>query len=209
MPGLEGAKEEADKAATGRTHSMEPLTPKDLWSLSMYETVRDQFRKDVIAARRARRVQVGPSMTFVFENRMTVKFQAQEILRMERITHPSEVAEELERFNSLLPRPGELSATLLVDLTGTDLEVKSRLANLYGLRDHVFLEVAGGRVKGSLDPDREEPGRASAVRCVRFAVPDAQVLLRGPAVLVIDHSRYAHRAELPEPVRRSLAQDLT
>src|SRR5882672_6915871 len=79
---------------------MQPLTPKDLWPLPVYEGVRDQFRKEVIAAKKDRRVQVGPSMTFVFENRTTVKFQVQEILRIERITGPEEVAEELEGFRS-------------------------------------------------------------------------------------------------------------
>ena len=188
---------------------MQPLTPKDLWPLPVYEGVRDQFRKEVIAAKKDRRVQVGPSMTFVFENRTTVKFQVQEILRIERITGPEEVAEELEGFNTMLPGPGELSATLMIELTGADAEVKARLATLFGLRDRVWLEVGGARVKGELEPDREEPGRVSAVQYVRFKVPDAHALLRGPANLVIDHANYAYRTELPEAARRSLAQDLS
>jgi len=187
---------------------MKPLTPSDLWPLPVYEGVRERFRGEVIAAKRDRRVQVGSFMTFVFENRTTVKFQAQEILRIERITDPAQVAEELDGFNSMLPGPGELSATLLIELTGTDAEVKARLASLYGLRDHVFLEVAGTRLQGKLDPGREEPGRVSAVQYLRFPVPDAQAFLRGPAFLVIDHPQYGRRTELPEAVRRSLAQDL-
>ena len=188
---------------------MQPLTPKDLWPLPVYEGVRDQFRKEVIAAKKDRRVQVGPSMTFIFENRTTVKFQVQEILRIERITGPEEVAEELEGFNTMLPGPGELSATLMIELTGADAEVKARLATLFGLRDRVWLEVGGARVKGELEPDREEPGRVSAVQYVRFKVPDPPALLRGPANLVIDHPNYAYRTELPEAARRSLAQDLS
>ena len=188
---------------------MKPLTPSDLWPLPVYEGVRERFRGEVIAAKRDRRVQVGSFMTFVFENRTTVKFQAQEILRIEGITDPAQVAEELDGFNGMLPGPGELSATLLIELTGTDAEVKARLATLYGLRDHVFLEVAGTRLQGKLDPDREEPGRVSAVQYVRFPVPDAQAFLRGPAFLVIDHPQYGRRTELPEATRRSLAQDLT
>src|SRR5467141_2821135 len=166
---------------------MQPLTPQDLWPLPVYEGVRDQFRKEVIAVKKDRRVQVGPSMTFVFENRTTVKFQVEEILRIERITGPEEVAEELEGFNTMLPGPGELSATLMIELTGTDPEVKARLAEFFGLRDHVWLEVAGTRLKGELEPNREEPGRVSSVQYVRFRVPDAQALLRGPATAVIDH----------------------
>lgn len=187
---------------------MEHLTAKDLWPLGVYEGVRDAFRKEVMAAKKDRRVQVGPSMTFVFENRLTVKFQVQEILRIERISEPSQVREELEGFNTMLPGKGELSATLLIELVGGDAEVKAELARLFGLRDHIWIEVAGARRKGELEPNREEPGRVSAVQYVRFPVPDAQALVRGPAALAIDHPAYSHRAELSEAVRRSLAQDL-
>src|SRR4030088_3082571 len=106
---------------------MQPLTPKDLWPLPVYEGVRDQFRREVIAAKQDRRVSVGPSMTFVFENRLTVKFQAQEILRVEGITSEEGVREELEGFNGMLPGNGELSATLLIELRGSDPEVKAEL----------------------------------------------------------------------------------
>jgi len=109
----------------------------------------------------------------------------------------------------MLPGPGELSATLMIELTGTDAEVKARLATLFGLRDRVWLEVGGARVKGELEPDREEPGRVSAVQYVRFKVPDVPALLRGPARLVIDHPHYRYQTELPEAARRSLAQDLS
>jgi hypothetical protein len=187
---------------------MQPLTPNDLWPLPLYEGVRERFRKEVIAAKQDRRVQVGPEMTFIFENRTTVKFQVQEILRIERITEAAQVAEEVEGFNSMLPGPGELSATLMIELTGSDEEVKARLARLFGLRDHVWLEVGDTRVKGELEPNREEPGRVSSVQYVRFKVPDAAALLRGPATLVIDHPSYDHRAALADAVRRSLAQDL-
>jgi hypothetical protein len=188
---------------------MQHLTTSDLWPLNVYEGVRDQFRKEVIAAKQDRRVQVGPSMTFVFENRLSVKFQVQEILRIERITQPAQVAEELEGFNTMLPGHGELSATLMIELTGSDAAVKAELAGLFGLRDHVWLEIAGARHQGELEPDREEPGRVSAVQYVRFPVPDAQALLRGPAFLVIDHPRYNHRTALSDASRRSLGQDLT
>lgn len=188
---------------------MQPLKTSDLWPLPVYEGVRNQFRKEVIEAKHDRRVTVGPWMTFIFENRLTVKFQVQEILRIERIDKPEQVAEELEGFNTMLPGPGELSATLMIELRGTDAEVKAELARLYGLRDHLWLEIAGKRLKGEMEPGREEPGRgAAAVQYLRFKIPDAQALLRGPAALVVDHPAYSHRAELADAVRRSLAQDL-
>src|SRR5947209_9912793 len=122
---------------------MRKLQVRDLWPLPIYEGVRDQFRREVIAAKEVRRVTVGPSMTFVFENRLTVKFQVQEILRAERIASDEQVREELEGFNTMLPGPGELSATLLIELSGSDAEVKAELARLTGLGDHMWLEVAG------------------------------------------------------------------
>jgi hypothetical protein len=185
------------------------LSTNDLWPLPVYEGVREQFRREVIEAKKNRRVQVGPIMSFVFENRLTVKFQVQEILRIERIAEPAQVAEEIEGFNTMLPGDGELSATLMIELQGSDDAVKAELARLYGLRDHVWLELSGKRIKGFVEPGREEPGRVSAVQYVRFKVPDAKALAAGPAALVIDHPAYTHRTELPEPVRRSLAQDLS
>ena len=189
---------------------MKPLTANDLWPAPVYEGVREQFRKEVIEAKKDRRVPVGPFMSFVFENRLTVKFQVQEILRAERITDPGQVAEEVEGFNTMLPGPGELSATLLIELRGSDAEVKEELSHLYGLSKHLWLEVGGKRLPGEMEPGREEPGRgAAAVQYLRFKVPDAQALLRGPAAIVIDHPRYNHRAGLSDGTRRSLAQDLT
>ena len=188
---------------------MKPLTPSDLWPLPVYEGVRDQFRKEVIEAKKHRRVTVGPYMTFIFENRLTVKFQIQEILRIERITGPEQVAEEVEGFNTMLPGPGELSATLLIELRGADAEVKGALQKLYGISRHIWLEVGGKRIAGVVEEGREEPARgAAAVQYLRFKGVDAAALERGPAALVIDHPAYEHRTELNAETRRSLAQDL-
>jgi hypothetical protein len=185
------------------------LTPGDLWPLPVYEGVRAQFRAEVIEAKKHRRVSVGPHMTFIFENRLTVKFQVQEILRIEKISEPAHVADELEGFNTMLPDPGELSATLFIELTGTDEAVKAELVKLYGLSKHLWLEVAGQRFAGEVEPGREEESRgAAAVQYLRFKVKDAQALTKGPASLIVDHPHYHHRVELPEDVRRSLAQDL-
>ncbi len=187
---------------------MKSLTTNDLWPNAAYEGVRDRFRKEVIEAKKDRRVAVGPWMTFVFENRLTVKFQIQEILRIERIAEPAQVAEEVRGFNTMLPGEGELSATLLIELRGPDDEVKAQLVKLYGLSRHLWLEVAGRRIAGEMESGREEPGRgAAAVQYLRFKVPDPQALRQGPASLVVDHPEYSHRTDLPDAVRSSLWQD--
>jgi uncharacterized protein DUF3501 len=187
---------------------MRKLELKDLWPLPVYEGVRHQFRREVIAAKQARRISVGPFMTFVFENRLTVKFQVQEILRAERISDQAQVQVELEGFNGMLPGSGELSATLLIELSGSDREVKGQLARLTGLGDHLWLEVGGSRARAAMEDGRDDGQRISAVQYVRFPVPDLAALQRGPAALVVDHPAYTHRQELPEAGRRSLAQDL-
>jgi hypothetical protein len=187
---------------------MQPLTTNDLWPLPVYEGVRDQFRSEVIAAKQHRRVGVGPFLGLIFENRLTVKFQIQEILRIERITAPEAVREELEGFNEMLPGKGELSATLLIELQGEDAAVKAQLAKLSGLADHVWLEVAGARTRAIFEGGRDDGSRVSAVQYLRFLVGSREKLEAGPAAIVIDHPQYRHRQELTEATRRSLAQDL-
>jgi hypothetical protein len=146
-------------------------------------------------------------MTFVFENRLTVKFQVQEVLRVERIDSEEAIAEELAGFNTMLPGAGELSATLLIELSGSDAEVKAELARLSGLGEHVWLEVAGTRVRGNFDPGRDDGRRFSAVQYVRFPVGGSIDPAR-PVALVIDHPNYSHRTELGVEARKSIAADL-
>jgi hypothetical protein len=186
------------------------LEPKDIWPAPVYEGVRQQFRAELIEAKKHRRVSVGPVMDFLFENRLTVKFQVQEILRAEKITDPAQVAEELEGFNTMLPGPGELFATLMIAFSGSEAEVRKELQQLYKVTQHIWLEIQGRPIQADVEPGREEEERgAAAVQYMRFRVPDAQALQNGPAFLIVDHPRYNHRTELPESVRRSLAQDLS
>jgi hypothetical protein len=190
---------------------MQKLQQTDLWPLPVYEAVRDQFRREVIAAKQHRRVSVGPFITLLFENRLTVKFQVQEILRVERISAPEAIHEELEGFNEMLPDAGQLSATLLIELLGSEPEVAAELRRLTGLGEHVWLELGGARVKGRFDVGRDDGKRISAVQYVRFAAgPHLAALLdeSKPAALVIDHPNYSHRTPLSMDARRSLARDL-
>ena len=192
---------------------MEALTQRDLWPLAVYEGVREQFRREVIAAKKDRRITVGPVMTFVFENRLTVKFQVQEILRAEKIAAPEHVQEELAGFNEMLPSSEELSATLMVELVGPENEVAAQLTKLTGMGKHVFFELGGKRWQARFDGDRDDGRRLAAVQYVRFPVGEnaAQKLsdLSMPASLIIDHPNYRHTLVLNEGQRRSLARDLT
>lgn len=190
---------------------MNPLTEKDLWPLPVYERVRDEFRREVIAAKQYRRVALGPVMTLIFENRLTVKFQVQEILRTERISSPEGIAEELVGFNDLVPGPGELSATLMIELRGAEEFDAAELQRLTGFSRHLQLELGFRRIPARGEEGRDDGRRISAVQYLRFPVGDAARALADlaqPAALVADHPSYSHRAPLSDDVRRSLAADL-
>ena len=191
--------------------SIRPVTLDDVVGLERYEAVRDDVRRRIIALKKARRVSVGPELTFVFENHHTVYFQIQEMLRAERITDLDAVRAELDVYNALLPAPGELSATLLIEITD-QADVAARLLAFLGIDEHVALVVGEQRVPAVFEPGRSREDRLSAVQYVRFPLPpaaraafaDAAV----PVRLVVDLPAYRHEAVVAGAVRASLAADL-
>jgi hypothetical protein len=191
--------------------SIRPVTLDDVVGLERYETVRDDVRRRIIALKRARRLSVGPELTFVFENHDTVSFQIQEMLRAERITDLDAVRAELEVYNALLPLPGELSATLLIEITD-QADVAGRLLELVGIDEHVVLVVGGQRIAAVFEPGRSREDKLSAVQYVRFSLTAAaRAAFADPSVpvrLVVDHPRYRHEAEIAGAVRASLTADL-
>ena len=170
------------------------------------------MRRRIISLKRGRRVSVGPEVTFVFENHDTVFFQIQEMLRTERITDLDAVREELAVYNALLPQPGELSATMLIEITQQE-RVAERLLGLLGIDESVSLHVGlRHRVAAVFEPGRSKADKLSAVQYVRFPLPpaaraeflDADVAAR----LVIDHPNYHGETALEGAVRASLCDDV-
>ena len=189
---------------------MKKLSPADIWPASVYEGARTDFRAKVIAHKRARRVEVGPFMTFIFEDRLTVKFQVQEILRAEKVTQPEHIAEEVAGFNTMLPDDGALSATLLIS-SASDAEAVERLSSLVGLRERVALWIAGEEVRAVFDPDRENDHKVSAVQYLTFALSErarAAFLGGAGARLLVTHVNYEYGFDLSETVCNSLRNDL-
>jgi hypothetical protein len=193
---------------------VQPLTAADILDLRAYERVRDDFRRQVRARRQARRVALGPIVSVVFESVDTVRFQVQEMARVEKIATDEGIDAELEVYNRLLPSPGELSATLFIELT-SDAELRSWLPRLLGIESCLVVELEG------VDPVRsvaeEEHGRSltraditPAVHYLRLPFRPEQVraLAAGPAALAIDHPAYAHRTELTAETRAALVADL-
>ncbi|MGN6182215.1 MAG: DUF3501 family protein [Thermoanaerobaculia bacterium] len=179
--------------------------------LGDYERRRDEIRPRAIAARSLRRVELGPHATVAFENRETVAYQIQEMLRTERIAKDAEVEHEIETYSDLLPSSDELSATMMFEFTSPDTRAL-HLHELVGFEEHLRLEFDGaGATSAFFDRRQLDADRISAVQFVRFAINDAQrdALASGARVmLVADHPKYAHTAELKLETARALASDL-
>jgi hypothetical protein len=192
---------------------MKRIEPAEIMNLHEYEKARAARRAEIIALKAKRRVQVGRYLSFVFENRDTVWFQIQEMVRAERLVDDVKIAEEVDVYNDLLPKPGKLAATMMIEIADA-AEVKPVLDRLLGIdtRDYVRLEIGPHVVIGKFEAGRsdEELGKISAVHFVRFplsvearrAFPDASV------ALVVEHPNEHARTVLSEETRRSLAEDL-
>ncbi|HXG22637.1 MAG TPA: DUF3501 family protein [Methylomirabilota bacterium] len=191
---------------------MKKVTLDEIMGLERYERVREEFRRRIIALKKNRRVPVGDRITFVFENHDTVLFQIQEMLRTERITDLDKVRFEVEVYNELVPEEGELSATMLIEITEQE-QIRPELVRLIGIDKSVSLHV-GDRyaIPGVFEAGRSKEDNISAVQYVRFSLPlDARVAFRDeqqPVWLVIDHPNYQAQTILTPEVRRSLAVEL-
>ncbi|HKC26205.1 MAG TPA: DUF3501 family protein [Thermoanaerobaculia bacterium] len=194
---------------------MQKLELSDVKNLQEYELIRDDFRRHVIEEKAKRRVLLGPKISLVFENRLTVLAQVQEMCRIERIARPEKVQEELDVYNTLLPGAGELAATLFIEIADP-AAIQRELDALIGLADGraLFLELNGRRVAARFSEGESRPDRIAAVQYVKFPVGEAptdrEALAAGeaPVLLRAEHPRYRAVAELSEETRRELARDL-
>ena len=193
---------------------MKPLTPEDLLSLDEYEQQRQAYRSRMIALKQRRRVALGPLITLVFENRETLRFQIQEMIRAERILQPTKVQDELDVYNELLPAANELSATLLIEITEA-ATMKEWLDRFMGLdHGHTVAIMAGGEsVFGEFEGGHSHETKISAVHFVRFrpseAMKQAFADLRQPVSLTVDHNGYRETAHVPGILREEWLADLS
>lgn len=192
---------------------MQKLTPADLMTLERYARERQDFRARVIAHKKTRKLAVGPNTTWLFEDRLTIQYQVQEILRTEKIFEPEGIAEELEAYNPLIPDGRNWKVTLLIEYPDPTTR-PAQLARLKGIEDRCFVQVADfARVYAIADEDleRENEEKTSSVHFLRFEFTDAMVasLRAGAAITVgIDHPNYAHAIEaLPAAARAALLAD--
>lgn len=193
---------------------MKTLTPEDILSIEEYEKQRESFRSRIIALKQRRRISVGRMITLVFENRETLRFQVQEMIRAERILEPAKVQDELDVYNELLPTAQELSATLLIEITEATA-MKEWLDRFMGLDlgRTVAIIAAGESVFGRFEGGHSHETKISAVHFVRFRpssiMKQAFADLRQPVSLMVDHNGYRETVPVPANLREEWLSDLS
>lgn len=192
---------------------MKPLTRDELYSLEEYAELRPRYRAQVMEHKKNRTVPVGAHATLYFEDRMTIQYQVQEMLRVERIFEPEGIEDELGAYNPLIPDGANLKATFMLEYS--DVEERRRaLAQLIGVEDRVWLKAGGETVWAIADEDldREDETKTSSVHFLRFELDEAQcraVKEGGDIAVGIDMDAYRHSVDpLPENVRAALTADL-
>ncbi|MCD6681693.1 MAG: DUF3501 family protein [Burkholderiaceae bacterium] len=193
---------------------MAKLTRDSLLTLEAYARARADMRSKVLEHKKNRKVPLGAHVTLLFEDEQTVRYQVQEMLRIERIFEDEGIQHELDAYNPLIPDGTNLKATMLIEYE--DVEQRRReLARLVGIEDRVWVRVDGGEKVYAIadeDLDRSTEEKTSAVHFLRFELdPTTIAALKAGAALGagVDHQNYPAQAEpLPDAVRDSLAADL-
>jgi recombinational DNA repair ATPase RecF len=189
---------------------MKKIILDDILGFSAYEKVREQFRQGIIERKKARRVAVGDKISLVFENRDTVIFQIQEMLRAERIADLDKIREEIDVYNELIPGAGELSATMFLEIED-QTHLRDSLLKFLGIDEALSFKIGSYTVAGQFEEGRSKEDKISAVQYVRFRLDsDAQNALIGGvrAELTVNHKNYQASQVLSPEQQKSLAQDL-
>jgi hypothetical protein len=193
---------------------MNKLSRDDLFSLEQYAEARPAFREKVLEHKKNRRLDLGTNAALYFEDRLTMQYQVQEMLRIERIFEAEGINEELEAYNPLIPDGTNWKATFMVEFPDI-AERKAMLTQLVGIEDRVYVHVADfERVYAIADEDleRADEKKTSAVHFLRFELPPEQIAaLKSGASLIagIDHENYhVEVSPVPDNIRASLVNDL-
>lgn len=192
---------------------MKQLTRNDLYSLEKYSEIKTDFRARVMEHKKHRRVPVGEHATLYFEDALTMQYQVQEMLRLERMFEPEAIQDELDVYNPLIPNGSNWKATFMVEYDDVE-ERKKALAQLIGIENTVWVRVGNFDKVFAIaneDLDRTAPDKTSAVHFMRFELTAEMVaaVKQGAAIKAgIDHPAYKREIELPEDKRDSLAGDL-
>jgi hypothetical protein len=192
---------------------MPAIARDSLLTLEAYAKERSAFRARVLAHKRNRIVHLGPHVTLLFEDELTIRYQIQEMLRIEKTFDEAGIQQEVDAYNPLVPDGSNLKATMLLEYEDADAR-HAALAQLRGIEDHVFMRVAGFPVVRAIadeDLDRENDDKTSAVHFVRFELTPAMIAAfkaDTPVALSIDHPNYQAEVAMISPlVQETLASD--
>lgn len=208
---------DGSRRASRTSPDLVKLTLQDIADQRAYEREREEFRAHVIALKKRRRVHVGPILTLVFENRDTIRFQIQEMARVEKLITDEAIQGELDTYNPLVPEAGQLCATLFLELT-EEAQLRAWLPKLVGIEAAVALRA--GPVDDAVllraAPEADHAGQltrhdiTASVHYVHWhiAPEDIARIARGPVALVVDHPEYRHETELDAATVEELLGDL-
>ncbi|MFK8030778.1 MAG: DUF3501 family protein [Gammaproteobacteria bacterium] len=193
---------------------MPQLDRRALFSLEQYSEKRDSFRAEVLAAKKSRAVQLGDHVVLLFENRLTIQYQVQEMLRIEKIFEAAGIEEELEAYNPLIPDGDNWKATMMIQYDDVE-ERRRRLVDLVDIENQLWVQVGGGSKVVAIadeDLDRADEHKTSAVHFLRFQLDDdsvARVKAGEPIVFGTSHPEYpVGEFQVSADTRKSLATDL-
>ena len=192
---------------------MHALRREDILDPTTYDARRDEVRREVMADKNRRRLAVGDDVTLLFETQKTLWYQVQEMIRAEQIDDDKGIEHELETYNELMPAPGELSATMLIEYANVE-ERNRRLRELVGIHDHVWLELGETRNRASFDQRQMETERVSSVQFIRFDLGGLSaeawrgLAAAGSIRVAIDHPKMRASAAIEGACAEALAQDL-
>ncbi|MFZ1386870.1 MAG: DUF3501 family protein [Thiolinea sp.] len=192
---------------------MNKLTRADLMSLEQYSEQRKAFREQVIAHKAPRKIAIGPNATLYFEDRLTIQYQIQEMLRVERIFEAAGIEEELEAYNPLIPDGSNWKATFMLEFPNPE-ERKEWLGKLLGIERQTWVQIQGFEQVLAIaneDLERETAEKTAAVHFMRFELSQAMItaLKTGASLSMgINHPNYTYSTQLAEPSRLALLADL-
>lgn len=192
---------------------MEKIKLADLLDITEYEKIRPESRQEVMDHKKVRRIQLGSEISLTFEDRTTIIFQIQEMMRAERLVHDSQIQVEIDVYNDLIPDQGELSATLFIEITESD-QVKEKLHKFLGLTDgeSLWLQIGDTKIYATFEEGRAEEDKISSVHYIRFTLTKSvQESLENSAIeakIGIDQGTYKYTTVLSSDSRKSLINDL-